>query len=282
MTNTNLKMSEDVEWEGLKIYKTFDYDKFKLMKGNRTVKNFQVNKLKASYKKGQIPVPLIVNQLYEIIDGQHRLEAIRQLKLPVPYTIIERLGIKEVQRLNTQHKNWVTNDYLECYVERGLQVYIKYNAQIHEKFNFDHVTKIALVKNRAILRGQGVQEQINIFKDGKFEATNKEFDHAIDVGIKIEAVERYFTGLELTRKQREGLWNAVRKLADYPSYNHSVMMDQLEKEGIRIPRLISRFKKLTTNEFLIILEDVYNNNRKGKPATFYHQLKQRLFKRDSI
>jgi len=110
-------LSEDVTWKGLKIYKTFDYDKFTLIKGNRKIKTFQVNRLKASYEKGQIPVPLIVNKSFEIIDGQHRREAIRQLNLPLPYMIINDADIKEVQALNMRQKNWNMNDHLKCYVE---------------------------------------------------------------------------------------------------------------------------------------------------------------------
>jgi len=279
MTKENL--SEDVAWEGLKIYKTFEYDKFKLIKGNRKVKTIQINRLKASYEKGQIPVPLIVNESFEIIDGQHRREALRQLELPLPYTIIKDLGIKEVQQLNTQQKNWTTDDHLKCYVERGKKMYIEYDERIHQKFIFDHITKIALVKSESLVKGRGAQRQIDIFKDGEFVATNEEFEHAIEIGIKIEEIERFFINY-LVYNQRRCLWNAVRKLANHPDYDHSEMMRKLIIQEFKIPRFFSRFKKLTTNEFLIILDDIYNQNRKGKPITFYHELKQRMFKRDSI
>ena len=280
MKNKDSK-SENVEWEGLKIYKTFDYDKFTLIKGNRKIKTFQVNKLKASYQKGQIPVPLIVNERHEIIDGQHRLEALRQLGLPVPYMIVKDSGIKEVQRLNTQQQNWTTENHLRCYVERGKEMYIKYDERIHQKFGFDHLTKISLIKGKCLTRGKGIQGQLDVFKDGKFEVTDEEIEHAISVGIKIEDVERYFYK-HLISTQKKCLWNAVRKLSDHPDYNHSEMMRKLELQEFRIPRFFSRFKKLSTNEFLIILEDIYNHNRRGKSVTFYHELKQRMFTRDSV
>jgi len=273
--------SENVKWEGLEIYKTFNYDKFKLMKGNRKIKTFQINRLKASFQKGQIPVPIVVNNLFEIIDGQTRLEALKQLELPVPFLIIKGIGIKEVQTLNTQQQNWTTEDHLRCYIERGKEMYIKYDEKIHQKFNFDHWTKIALVKGKAFSKGAGAQRQVGIFKEGNFEATDEEFGHAISIGIQIEDVERYFQKY-LVFAQKRCLWNAVRKMANHPDYVHSEMMRKLEIQEFKISRFFSRFKKLTTNEFLIILDDIYNQNRKGKPITFYHELKQRMFRRDSI
>ena len=226
-------LSEDVTWKGLKIYKTFDYDKFTLIKGNRKIKTFQVNRLKASYEKGQIPVPLIVNKSFEIIDGQHRREAIRQLNLPLPYMIINDADIKEVQALNMRQKNWNMNDHLKCYVERGLEMYIKYNEEIHNRFYFDHMFNITMIKGKHSNIGHKPtsspewKSEVEKFQDGEFNATDQEFKHAIAVGQKIEDVDRYFTKY-LSRQRRNPLWNAVRKLADYPEYDHSEMMKKLE------------------------------------------------------
>jgi len=283
--NDKISKSEDVTWEGLKIYKTFDYGKFKLVKGNRKVKTFQVNRLKASYQKGQIPVPLIVNQSYEIIDGQHRLEAIRQLEFPVAYTIIEGLGIKDIQILNTQQKNWSMDDHLKCWVERGKKMYIDYDEKIHQKFNFDHVTKLLIIKGKHPMQSKTEEEAIKEkdegkireglteqFRNGDFEATEKEFKHAIEVGLKIEDVERYFID-HISWVQKKSLWNAVRKLADYSDYNHSEMMKKLDIQESRIERLLMRFKKLTTNEFLTVLEDIYNYRRHQEPVVFRHNLR---------
>lgn len=268
----NDSMSEDVIWEGLKIYRTFNYDKFKLIKGNRKVRISQVNKLKTSYQEGQVPRPLITNEFLELIDGQHSLEAMRQLELPVPYMIIKGLGIKEVQRLNRGQKNWQISDHLKCYVERGKKMYIEYNERIHKKFRFDHITKISLIKGRTLTVGGTGQRQLEIFKNGDFQATEREFKHAIEVGLKIEDVARYFSEY-LNHFQVRGLWNAVRKLADYHSYDHSEMMKKLENQKFRVEKLLMRFKKLNTNEFLIVLEDIYNYHKSKEAIVFRHDLK---------
>jgi len=286
MLNENLKMSKDVKWEGLEIYKTHDYDKFKLIKGNRKVRTFQVNRLKASYEKGNIPVPLIVNKSFEIIDGQHRREAIRQLNLPLPYMIINDANIKEVQILNMRQKNWTMEDHLKCYVERGLKMYIRYNEEINERFYFDHKFKITMVKGKYSQRGHSEdaleqKTEVEKFQDGEFEATDQEFKHATEVGLKIEDVDRYFKDY-LQRGRRSPLWNAVRKLADYPDYNHSEMVKKLETQRFKIEKKLIKFRELSTNEFLIILEDIYNYGRHGQPLKFRYDLKTEAGKKDRV
>ncbi|MBQ2600753.1 ParB N-terminal domain-containing protein [bacterium] len=68
------------------VYRTTDYDKFKTLDGNRTVEKSRVNKiLKSINDNGYIHCPIIVNERMEIIDGQGRLEAVKQLGIPVEY-----------------------------------------------------------------------------------------------------------------------------------------------------------------------------------------------------
>ncbi|WP_299997811.1 ParB N-terminal domain-containing protein, partial [uncultured Clostridium sp.] len=66
------------------IQNTKDYLIFKKLEGNRPVVNRRVNKIIASIQNvGYITSPLIVNEKMEVIDGQGRLEALEQLKMPV-------------------------------------------------------------------------------------------------------------------------------------------------------------------------------------------------------
>ena len=71
------------------IYKTKDYDKFSFVDGNRSIKPNVVEKLYNSFKEVQLEVPLVVDQYYRIYDGQHRFTALKRLKMPIYYQIIE-------------------------------------------------------------------------------------------------------------------------------------------------------------------------------------------------
>ena len=54
------------------IYVTKDYTKFKTLDGNRALSRSQIKKLTRSFESEQIPLPIIINEKYEVIDGQHR------------------------------------------------------------------------------------------------------------------------------------------------------------------------------------------------------------------
>lgn len=70
------------------MFRTTDYEGFKRVIGNRRVMEERVTKILASIDKiGYIPIPLIVNEKMEVIDGQGRLEACKRRGLPVNFII---------------------------------------------------------------------------------------------------------------------------------------------------------------------------------------------------
>lgn len=85
-----------VEVTDVKTYKTNDYSIFKSIMGNRTINLKNVNNIINNIKKnGLLPTVIIVNEKMEVIDGQHRLQALKELNLPVYYQIKEGLSIND-------------------------------------------------------------------------------------------------------------------------------------------------------------------------------------------
>ncbi|MBC8147318.1 MAG: ParB N-terminal domain-containing protein, partial [Bacteroidetes bacterium] len=78
-----------------KIYKTKNYEKFKFMVGNRPINSAHTAKLIESIKGKYLFNPIIINEKWEIIDGQHRFEAIKQLNLPLYFFINEGYSYDE-------------------------------------------------------------------------------------------------------------------------------------------------------------------------------------------
>ena len=64
------------------VHSTNEHSVFKIQIGNRPVNNNHVARLIISMKKSYLMSPLIVNEKMEVIDGQHRLSAQKELKLP--------------------------------------------------------------------------------------------------------------------------------------------------------------------------------------------------------
>ena len=62
----------------VQVFETRDYDQFKKLNGNRNINESQVDGIVHSILEvGYQPVPILVNEFMEIIDGQHRLEAVK-------------------------------------------------------------------------------------------------------------------------------------------------------------------------------------------------------------
>ena len=110
------------------VLTTSDYSLFKTLKGNRMINTIHVKRLTKSFSKSYLLSPIIVNKGFEIIDGQHRFEAAKQLKYPVNFIICSDYGLEEVQLLNTNMKNWKKVDYLNGYCDLDYPEYIKFRS----------------------------------------------------------------------------------------------------------------------------------------------------------
>ncbi len=107
------------------IYETTDYSKFRVIIGNRKVEPSRVKNIVNSIQAvGFRMVPIVVNKKMEVIDGQGRLAALRELGMPVYYIIDHDAGIEECQWLNIGCKNWNIRDFINCYAACGDDNYI--------------------------------------------------------------------------------------------------------------------------------------------------------------
>lgn len=114
------------------IYETTDYGKFKVLCGNRFVDHSDM--IVESIKSvGLLNSPIIVNDKYEIIDGQNRFDACRKLNLPIRYIIEPDYGINECIAMNSVSKNWHIADYVKCYADLGNPHY-KYASEACMKY----------------------------------------------------------------------------------------------------------------------------------------------------
>lgn len=126
------------------ILMTENYSLFKSINGNRNVNKSHVKKLKESIQidpKTIFLAPILVNEKYEIIDGQHRVEAIRELGLPIYYIQHKGLDLDTVQKLNSTAKQWQPIDYAKAYAISGKKFAINYQHYVDAKdseFGINH------------------------------------------------------------------------------------------------------------------------------------------------
>jgi hypothetical protein len=110
----------------LQIHSTYDLSVFKILEGNRNINWANVQRLVRSIEdNGFLKMPIIVNQNYEIIDGQHRLEAAKQLGTIIFYYKVDDYDLNTAIVLNRNASNWKTIDYVKSFCERGNSNYLK-------------------------------------------------------------------------------------------------------------------------------------------------------------
>ncbi len=69
------------------VNQTKDYDMFEFLDSNREPNQRRIEKLAKSIKENGIQIPIIVNSLKQIVDGQHRFWALKSLNYTVPYIV---------------------------------------------------------------------------------------------------------------------------------------------------------------------------------------------------
>lgn len=99
------------------VEKTKDYDKFKLLTGNRPVDRYHLKKLKISIEKNNHLNlhPIIVNNNFEVIDGQHRLQAAKDLQVDIFYIKSEDIQDDHLIDCNVNQKSFDVENYIDFF-----------------------------------------------------------------------------------------------------------------------------------------------------------------------
>lgn len=252
--NSKIKQMIGNDEEVAVVYRTTDYSKFKKLEGNRGIADDRVNKIKASLNKvGYILNPLIINEKFEIIDGQGRLETFKEMSIPVDYVIAEGKGIDECIAMNINQTNWKLIDYIKSYADRGDKYYIKMLNLINNYKSFD-VNEITCA-----LMGWQKATATNI-KDGSINFTDEAYFNAIK---KLDSAYDLYTQLS-----EKGMISQINEYGTVKTLLRVFMicLDLPEIDGKRLkkviidkivdPRVSSVFKD--EESCADVLEKVYN------------------------
>ena len=82
------------------VYETYDYSLFKKLPENRIVRSDRKEKLISSMTQKYVLSPICVNGNFEIIDGQGRYEARKEMGLPIHYIIDENAKAGDCRLMN--------------------------------------------------------------------------------------------------------------------------------------------------------------------------------------
>ena len=220
------------------MYSTKDYDQFILVATNRPVDKNHVLKLKNSItKKNLLHLnPIIVNEQFNVIDGQHRLQAARELELDIYFIKSQDIGQEDIATLNTNKKMWQIGDYVRYHAKNGKKAY--HALQLFMKnFHF-------LPPSNAILIACGDINPRDV-RDGNLKDLN--LDEAEAFMGRLSDIRNHFADA-YSRK----FVMAVRVCEKVAGYEHKKMVEKIAAN----PRAL---KPCTTGkEYIKMLEEIYN------------------------
>lgn len=188
-----IKINTSDEWQGV-VFRTTDYSQFKHMSGNRSVLDARKNKIVRSVKtNGQIYTVIIVNEKFEVIDGQGRLAAFQELGLPVNYVVVPGLTAKDCAVLNASTTCWNIHDYITSYKDLGYEPCVRLDRllQKHEALGIRPI--IYAVTNRIgiVTNGKGLNADI---REGRLELSEEVEKEAESCLAYAEEFLPYFKG----------------------------------------------------------------------------------------
>jgi hypothetical protein len=221
----------------VKIYTSSQYDKFKLSEFNREPGHYK--KVKESIKQNDYTQyqPILVNGNLEIVDGQNRFLACKELGKPIHFTISEELHIFAAAQINQASKNWSSTDYAHHFARRGKESYIRL-LDICAKHRQSISTVMAFGKQSG-----GSRSHTENIKNGTFE-----FRDDIDIDDFFEHMNIFDKYYHFSK--RDKFVKAVANLYVNPDYDKSRMEARLRKasaivnEQPRVELMVDELLKL--------------------------------------
>ncbi len=244
------------------VLQTNDYSLFKHIAGNRVINKLHLSRLKQSFQKEYLLSPIIVNQHMEIIDGQHRFEAAKDLDLPIRYFICNDYGLSQIQMLNANASNWKKADYLSAYCDLGYEQYLLVRgfAQRYPDFTLT-VCETLLSGNLGGSKNRRSKALVSTNKGGYYATKDfergefivKDYEGACVTADKIMDMKHYFKGYN----QRLFIM-AMAGIFKNPNYNHQRMLKKLQSH----PTILQVGVTVTQTKQLI--EELYNYHSADK------------------
>lgn len=211
------------------IQQTKDYDKFKVLEGNRGVTPGHVARIIASIEEhGNMTnaTPILVNERMEIVDGQHRFEALKQLDEPIFYTMVTGTGVEDARTMNITQKSWAMRDYAYSWAASGNKLYQKFVNLYEEYQDVVHMGTLLLY---TIGRASNIAGYRADFKSGDLadfdeEETRMYLDNLAELQKLDERFKMHSVALGLLELMR------------LKSYNHEQFVSKIKDSNVIVPR----------------------------------------------
>jgi hypothetical protein len=233
----------------MEILKEENYKLFKFIKGNRPIVEGKVKKLVEVVTSGLNLFeycPVLVNSEMYVIDGQHRLTACRQMKLPVFYCVVPNITLNQIAKLNTGQNKWSIEDFFNLFIETGNTEY-KTLKLFKERYGI--ATNIAaqlLMFGTVNSTGGGGHNMSEIFREGGFKVSKLEVAEKL-----LRCVNDYDKIATHTILKNRNFIRAIQELIK-SKYPHDEVVEKLTRRN-SILTVRNSWK-----DYIYLIEEFYN------------------------
>lgn len=254
------------------VYQTHDYALFSHIHGNRSIKKIHVKRLIQSFQVAYLLSPILVNDKLQIIDGQHRFEAAKELGLPINYIVCQNYLLKEVQLLNTNMEKWSKMQYLESYCDLGHPEYLKVRNFMNQfpelSLNICLTILTSLAGVNKIVKDETIKSQTNkngymtkkTWEDGLLIIPN--YNESVIEAQKLMQIKPFYKGFKKPYFVR-----AILGIMRLEQYDHDQFIKKLSLGAMPLKDCAS------ITQYRLLIEDIYNYKSRQKVSLRYHNFK---------
>jgi hypothetical protein len=192
-----------------------DYDQFKLSSFNRDPSHYK--KVKESIEENDYTMyqPILVDKSMNIVDGQNRFLACKELGLPIYFIVSQEIHIYAAAEINQASKNWGAMDYARHYAQRGKEAYVEL---LDRCAKYDQ--RISVVGSFGKMK-DGARSVSHNIKKGTFE-----FREDIDIDAFFDHMSIFEQYFDFAKKEK--FVKAMLKLYMHPNYFEEKMEQKLK------------------------------------------------------
>lgn len=252
-----------VQVEQSHVFETSEFV-FIYAKKNRPIEEAKVVEFMEKFKAGknfmrELPALIDINT-WEILDGQHRIEACKRLGIPFCYrftTPNSQLSIDQVTEIQA-NAGWKTLDYIHSNIQQKKQSYVVLKRFI-TRYNFPPSTAVMLLSGHINDSRKGSLQSTGFYQ-GNLQITDKNEEYAHSIAKKTQE----FGELGLKVHTNRNFIAALCSVMKHPEYNHEQMLDRYAKYGHSLFH-----PQINTELYIKELEKLYNyKTQQGKRARF--------------
>lgn len=242
----------------IEVYRSQDFNKFKFREENREIKPFHVQAFKdvlgkQGYDKKE---PMKVTQEGDIIDGQHRYTACKELNIPFYYTIVEVERAEdfreEVLKFNSIQRPWGLKDFIGSYKN---DPFVKFIIEMNKKYFINEASLIELFVRVPTLKEGSYNSKVTY---GRLFNHNMQWSRGVNESLIEEYCEFFyeiFCAVPLSAKEKNWLRNSPFQCSLFHFYQRVPDKDHLKN---RIIKFISSLHQYSRRNFRRVIGESYN------------------------